>query len=379
MVDQNIIRADGGYAALDEYLSRTGAKRVLLVCGNSIRHLKINAYFETLPQRLGVEVVRFSDYQPNPRYESVVSGVELLRREGCDSIIAVGGGSGMDVAKCIKLYSNMDPGENYLKQTIVPNALPLLAVPTTAGTGSEATRFAVIYYGGEKQSVTHDSCIPQTVLFDASTLASLPLFQKKCAMLDALCHAVEAFWSVHSTPQSQDYSRGAIRLILDNMAGYLAGDHARDAAMLEAANLGGKAINITQTTAGHAMCYKLTGLYGIPHGFAAALCVRRLWPFMLAHPEKCVDPRGEGYLAGMFEDLAKAMDCDDARQAADRFDAIVASLALPTPKLRDESELERLSGSVNPVRLKNNPVALDAGSIRALYQSILRGSEEADA
>lgn len=371
MPNQNIIWADERYSGLDEYLRQTGAKRVLLVCGGSIRSLRINGYFEALPDRLGVEVVRFSDFQPNPLYESVVAGVELLWREGCDSIIAVGGGSSMDVAKCIKLYSNMNPSQNYLRQAIVPNDLPLLAAPTTAGTGSEATRYAVVYYEGEKQSVTDDSCIPATVLFDPSALETLPLYQKKSAMLDALCHAIEAFWSVNSTPVSQGYSRQAIRLILENMEGYLNGDSARNPEMLKAAHFGGKAINITQTTAGHAMCYKLTSLYGVAHGHAAAMCVRRLWPYMLEHSEECIDPRGGAYLQGVFGELAAAMACDSARQAAERFSEIYKTLGLPTPRCNGDAELDLLSESVNLVRLKNHPIALDAQAIRGLYREIL--------
>ena len=132
------------YEELDTYLG----EKVLLVCDSSIKFLKINDYFN------GKEnIIRFSDFVPNPLYESVVKGVDLFHKENCDTIVAVGGGSAMDVAKCIKLYSNMYREENYLKQKIVPNDVPLVAVPTTAGTGSEATRYAVIYYEGEKQSI----------------------------------------------------------------------------------------------------------------------------------------------------------------------------------------------------------------------------------
>ena len=265
----------------------------------------------------------------------------------------------------------MDREENYLKQATVPNDLKLLAVPTTAGTGSEATRYAVIYYKGEKQSVTDDSCVPSTVLFDPSVLASLPLYQKKSAMLDALCHAVEAFWSVNSTPESMDYSRQAIRLILENMQDYLSDEATCYGEMLKAAFVAGKAINITQTTAGHAMCYKLTSLYGVAHGHAAALCVRRLWPWMLAHTEQCTDSRGEAHLKGVFDALAEAMGCESAIRAADRFGEIFDGLELSVPKLGDRVEVERLAGSVNPVRLKNNPVELDADAIRELYYKIL--------
>ena len=213
---QIVLVACGDYRDLDQYLQLKDSKKILLVCDPSISFLGINDYFLTLEERLGVKVVRFSDFQPNPLYESVVKGVDVFLTEACDTIVAVGGGSAMDVAKCIKLYSNMDRSENYLKQSIVPNDIPFIAVPTTAGTGSEATRYAVIYYEGEKQSIADYSCIPSVVLFDTSVLETLPLYQKKATLMDAMCHSIESFWSVNSTDESKGYSREAIGLIIKN-------------------------------------------------------------------------------------------------------------------------------------------------------------------
>ena len=275
---QQILTASADYVELDEYFVQSGAKSILLVCDSAFGFLRIKDYFETLEARKGIRVVKFSDFQPNPLYESVVKGVEIFHENKCGLIAAVGGGSAIDVAKCIKLYSNMDSSENYLKQQIVPNDVPLFAVPTTAGTGSEATRYAVIYYNGAKQSVTDYSCIPSTVLFDASALKTLPMYQKKATMMDALCHAIESFWSVNSNEESMGYSQQAIEMIVANKASYLANEDAGNENMLKAANIAGKAINITQTTAGHAMCYKLTSLYGIAHGHAAAPCDKALIP-----------------------------------------------------------------------------------------------------
>ena len=355
---------------MDNYFAENNTRKILLVCDTSISFLKLNHYFETLEEKIGTKVVRFSDFSPNPLYESVVKGVELFNEETCDLIVAVGGGSAMDVAKCIKLYANMDPSCNYLEQEIIPNSIRILAVPTTAGTGSEATRYAVIYYKGEKQSVADYSCIPDTVLMDASVFKTLPLYQKKATMLDAFCHAIEAYWSVNATAESQAYSKEAIQLILANRKLYLENDNAGNENMLQAANIAGKAINITQTTAGHAMCYKLTSLYGIAHGHAAALCVVKLWPFMLQNIEKCIDPRGEEYLQDVFNEIAEAMGCDDSWEAAESFNQIVAELELEIPKAKEEDYL-LLKTSVNPVRLKNNPIRLAEEDIEELYHSIL--------
>ena len=166
---------------------------------------------------MGIPIVMFSEFTPNPLCGEVAEGIKVFKDNNCDMIVAVGGGSAIDVAKCIKLYANMDDRINYLEQAIVPNDIELMVVPTTAGTGTEATRYTVIYYNGEKQSVIDTSCIPNTVVFDASALSTLPIYQKKSTMMDALCHAIESYWSVNSTEESRRYSEEAIKIIIDNM------------------------------------------------------------------------------------------------------------------------------------------------------------------
>lgn len=370
MVGQEILIASENYVELDDYIQKNGFKTVFLVCDGSLSFLRLNDYFKGVEDRLGIKLVKFMDFQPNPLYESVVKGVKLFNEEDCDVVFAVGGGSAMDVAKCIKLYSNMNPEINYLEQEIVPNDVPLFAVPTTAGTGSEATRYAVIYFDGEKQSVADYSCIPSTVLMDSSVLKTLPEYQKKATMLDALCHSIESYWSVNSTDESKTYSRQAIQLIMENKEAYLNNDEEGNANMLKAANIAGKAINITQTTAGHAMCYKITSLYGIAHGHAAALCLAKLWPYMIDNTDKCIDARGEQYIKCIFDDIASAMGCDDKHEAVQKFSDFVESLRLGQPKA-SETDYDILSKSVNPVRLKNNPVALDEEAINSIYRKIV--------
>lgn len=350
------------YEELDTYLG----EKVLLVCDSSIQFLKINEYFNGKGN-----IVRFSDFVPNPLYESVVEGVDIFHKENCDTIVAVGGGSAMDVAKCIKLYSNMNNEENYLKQKIVPNDVPLIAVPTTAGTGSEATRYAVIYYEGEKQSIADYSCIPSVVLFDTSVLETLPLYQKKATLMDAMCHSIESFWSVNSTDESKGYSKEALSLIVNNYKDYLAGDNSKNELMLKASHIAGKAINITQTTAGHAMSYKLTSLFRIAHGHAAALCIKGIWPFMVKHTGNCIDVRGEGYLKNTFDEIADAMGCSCVEEAIDKFRNMVDELELTIPENVTDKDYEVLKNSVNPVRLKNNPVALSVEDIDVIYHDIL--------
>ena len=371
---QKIITPGENYRGLDEWIRETGCKKILMVCDGSIWYQKeFNAHLEEI-EKLGVEMIGFRDFQPNPLYENVQAGVKLLREENCDAIISVGGGSAMDVAKCIKLYSNL-PGNGedgtWLTAEYVENDIPFLAMPTTAGTGSEATRYAVIYYDGKKQSVTSESFIPDTVLMDPNTLITLPPYQKKATMCDALCHAIESYWSVNSTDESKEYSRAAIQGVMENMNGYLKNTEEGRAGMLLAANTAGKAINITQTTAGHAMCYKITSLFGCAHGHAAILCDRVLFPWMVQNTDKCIDPRGEEYLRKTLDEIGQAMGCKNGVAGAEKLVSIFESLELEI-RTATEEQYEELKTSVNPVRLKNHPIALDVETIDKLYHEVLK-------
>lgn len=359
-----------GYGELDKYFSARGIRRIFLVCGRSFSHMKIKRYFGGLSSRLGISVAYFTDFQPNPEYSAIVRGIGEFRRSGADAIVAVGGGSAMDVAKCVKLYHDADISGNLLAQDVCASDIPFLAIPTTAGSGSESTRFAVIYQDGTKRSVNGLGILPDAILLDGSLLETLPGYQRKSAMLDALCHAIESFWSVNSTEESRGYSRQAIEMIMGNYQGCLANGEKGNADMLRAANLAGRAINIAETTAGHAMCYKLTGLYGIAHGHAAAMCVLKLWPFMLENPGRCIDPRGIGFLDGIYGEIASAMGCADAWAAVDKFSEIYQGFKMETPKAR-AGDYGILKGAVNPVRLKNHPILLDEAVIEGLYCQIL--------
>lgn len=375
ILKQNVITK---YEELDRWIEENGCKKIMLVCDGSIDFVEpLRGHLEKLAAS-GVRMVPFRDFQPNPKYESVVNGVGLFRSSNCDSMIAVGGGSAIDVAKCIKAYAFAEgSGEDggFLKKEIEPNEIPFLAAPTTAGTGSEATRYAVIYFDGKKQSVTSESLIPSTALLDPDALKTLPLYQRKATMMDALCHAVESFWSINATEESKAYSREAICGVLQNMDGYLNNTDDGNRGMLAAAHAAGKAINITQTTAGHAMCYKITSLFGCAHGHAAALCDRVLYPWTTENADKCIDPRGEGYLRRTLDEIGHAMGCKDAKAGAEKLADIFDLLGLEVPAATEE-QFRELKVSVNPVRLKNHPIALDEENIEKLYRMILRRKNE---
>lgn len=358
MIKQRYIIDD--YSQLERSICKYNTHKAFLVCGKSFDKMVFGKKLMDILAKYNIETVRFSNFSPNPLYESICKGVEAFKASGAQLIMAVGGGSAIDVAKCIKLYSNMDNSVNYLTQDIVSNDIPFIAVPTTAGTGSESTKYAVIYYYGKKQSVNHGSIIPSIVFFAPESLNSVPEYHKKASLLDTLSHAIESFWSINATEESRAYSREAINIIIRNIDDYMMRDNNLNIQMMKAANLAGKAINITQTTAGHAMCYKITSIYGYAHGHSAALCNGVLWPYMIEY----------GNLSNIFDELATCFGKNSATEGAKTFTDIIHKLGMEIPKITSEQTLNELAESVNPVRLKNNPVKLSADVIKELYRKI---------
>ncbi len=370
---QQIIK---GIDKLPQILKDVNCKKLFLVVDSSFPFLNIKDAIEALE----VEKFFFLDFTPNPLYEQVCKGIDLLKTEKCDTILAVGGGSAIDVAKCIKLAVFAKEGKNAIIPPLVSTCvecdgskLPFIAIPTTAGTGSESTHNAVMYYENAKQTVTNDGILPDYALLEPSVLKTLPLYQKKCTMMDALCQGIESWWSVNSTEESYVYSRNTIELIVANWEKYIfENDNEAAFNIMLGANYSGRAINITATTAAHAMSYKITSLYKFPHGHAVSVCLPEIWEYMIDNMDKCIDKRGSVYLFDIFDSIAKTMSAEEPKDAIAIFRDMMKRMELGNPSLEKKNEdLEVLSTSVNPVRLKNNPIFLENAVIRKLYEQIV--------
>ena len=366
-----------GIDKLSGILKEVGCRKLFLVIDSSYPFLNIKDAIEALPVE---EKVKFSDFTPNPLYEQVCNGIELLKQSQCDTILAVGGGSAIDVAKCIKLAVLAKEGNAAIIPPLVSQRLPIegskipfIAIPTTAGTGSESTHNAVMYYEEAKQTVTNDGVLPDYAVLEPSVLKTLPLYQKKCTMMDALCQGIESWWSVNSTKKSYEYSRKTVELIMANWRNYIfENDDEAAVQIMLAANYGGRAINITQTTAAHAFSYKITSLYKLPHGHAVAVCLPEIWEYMLGNLDKCLDKRGQEYLAGIFNNIAIAMGAKTPSEAILIFREMMFLMDLTNPVSDNlSSDVKLLTSSVNQVRLKNNPVKLEADTIYVLYSKII--------
>ena len=336
-------------------------EKILLVRGNSFNSLGIRNYFDSL------NYVEFTEVSPNPLYEQVCKGVDFFNQEKCETIIAVGGGSSIDVAKCIKLFCKMDRDKNYLEQEKADSGIKLIAIPTTAGTGSESTVHAVIYYNGVKQSISHSSILPDYAILEPSVLKYLPVYQKKCTMLDALSQAIESWWSVNSSDESIEFSRKAISRIKAFWEAYIfENDPSAADKIMEAANYAGRAINITATTAAHAMSYKLSSSYGLPHGHAVAICMPEAWRYILEHVDESTDNRGAGFTLETMEQIADSISLEEFNSMLDR-------MHISHPASKDKAtEVEMLSHSVNTTRLKNYPMPVTIESLKKMYERIIK-------
>lgn len=367
---------------LKSFFQEHSFQRIFLVAGSSFSKLPIGKELQELFSELGIAFYHFSDFRANPRLEEVEEGIQAFSAFRGDSILAVGGGSALDTAKCIKLFTGLSKEKPYPEQEFQENGIPLLVHPTTAGTGSESTPFAVIYQDGEKCSVEHESIYPKYRIEDSRSLRSLSLYQKKATLLDALSHAMEAIWSKYSNEDSRAYGQKAISLILMNYKAYLSLENEKDAKNLggavalegpseqvledvaEAANLAGKAIAVTKTTAGHALSYKLGSIYQLPHGLATAMVNRALYPFMCREKSRMTDPENLLF-------LAKCFSAETEEEGAKRYLEIMEDLEILPNLSVKEGDLENLVAAVNPERLSNHPIALREEDIGLLYKEIL--------
>lgn len=353
--------------------------KILLVHGRSYNGLPIRVVMENLPQ----ETVDFTGYSPNPKYEEVVAGRELFLKEKCTCIISVGGGSAIDTAKNIKLFAAMDECDNYLEAEKKSSAVRHIAIPTTAGTGSESNRNSVLYKDGVKQSIKHESILPDAAFIIPELIDVLPDYQKRSTMLDALCQCFESIWAAASTYESRSYAMRGLNFAVSYMDTYLKGDRSANEYIMLAANFSGRGTNISQTTAAHAMSYKLASMYGISHGHAVALSLPHICRYAIRHPEEVTDSLTDNEIAAQFASsegwlintlyllLGIMLPGETELEALpDRLQEIVDGMGFDKLQLRSEEDLDVLVASVNPLRLGNNPVKLSQEVLKDIYRKV---------
>ena len=297
----------------------------------------------------------------------------------CDVIVAVGGGTVLDTAKAV-LALACDPSNalEYVRGEQSFRALntPLVAVPTTGGSGSEATSTAVVYVGMKKYSLSQVALLPGVAVLDPSLTYGLPARVTATAGFDALAQAIESMWSVKSTNESRGYAREALKLAWDHLARAVqAPSHKDRAAMILAAHLAGKAINISQTTAPHALSYALTVRFGVAHGHAVGLTLPTLLSYnSQVTGEDVQDDRGVEHVRTQMEAVVTALGAASPAKARVHLENLLDAIGLERRLGRlgiSAADCEMLAREVNEQRLANNPRLLSQHLLRDIFLELL--------
>lgn len=338
-----LIKGEGSINEISQEILSMGYNSVFLVAGN---HFYRENNFSFLGD-IGFTV--FIKSGENVDEAEGEKAFELFSGNRKQVIVAVGGGSVLDVAK-------------YIIYRLAESFLPIpyfVAVPTTAGSGSEATCFAVIYKKKKKISLIHSSLMPKVVVLDPQLSYSLPAYQTAVSGMDVFAQAIESYWNLNATIESKEYATKSISHWSDFFIKCVVepGPAAREG-MLEAAHLAGKAINITKTTGPHALSYYLTANYNVPHGQATALFLPIF--FLYNKPQKI---------------LCKLLNVKDEGEAVEMIQKKMklAGLAVSFIELgiNKEEIMDELLNDVNEERFNNNPVKFDRQKLKQLILKYL--------
>lgn len=316
---------------LGEVLAGLRVTKILLVTDRGVREAGILDLVAGHIKRAGVSFSVFEEVEPNPSVETVEKAFGAFREGECQAVVAVGGGSPLDVGKAVGIlganggsildYEGVEKAENV--------SVPVIAIPTTAGTGSEVTIYLVITDQKRKYKFTIVSkkAAAKVAILDPLLTASMPMPLTASTGMDALVHAIESYTSLMSNPISESLAIKAIRLISANLrqAVYNGRDLAARDALLMGSLLAGMAFNNTRLGNAHAMSHPVSAYFGVPHGVANAVLIPYVMEFNLpAAPQR-------------FKEIACAMGCrvdgltamGAAKQAVNAVWELIEDLSLP--------------------------------------------------
>ncbi len=371
----------GVIRALPDVLGALGARRVLLVASAGTRRRAggtralLRGYE---PRACGW----FGAFDPNPRVEAVRAGVAAARRLRADTVVAIGGGTALDIGKLIALFAGRaEDVERYVTGEVPLGEgrdLRLVLAPTTSGTGSEVTSFAVVYAGTTKYSVDAPAVRADAALIDPELAWSMPPYLTAVTAADALSQAIESYWCVRSTGASRTDAHEAARIVLERIGEACGPSPSKTARTLmsRAAMLSGQAIDVTRTTAPHAVSYPLTALFGIAHGHACALTLPHFVAYnAAATADDVLDARGASFVVQRVGEIVELLGAASPEDGRDRLVRLLAGagLAMRLGALGVRAgDVERVvENGFNPQRAGNNPRRVTAPALRAMLHSIL--------
>ncbi len=311
----------------------------------------------------GRKVISIKGPGESPDYDFVLDA--LGKTEGLDAglVVTMGGGSTMDFAKILAIYMN----NKQVFETDMANykslraAAPIVAIPTTAGSGSEATQFAVMYKDGEKFSVASQEILPSYVILDPLLTHSVPPFITACSGIDALSQAIESLWALEANDTSRKYAMQALQHLYPNIRDVVLKPSPENRKqMLIGAYYAGKAINISKTTGPHALSYYLTAHHGLQHGEAVAM-----------NMEMFIDLNFETLNREVQDFLKSLFGADDQHAIMKAFSELKAEIGL-RQSIKDlgitsEADIRTYFESADRDRLANSPGKLNPEKLLAYY------------
>lgn len=286
-IPQNILFGEGVLKKLPEAVEKLKGTHAFLISGPTLKKIGVVSECEKILQEVGIIADAFCETEGNPSVETVERASEAFTESGADFIIALGGGSPMDVAKAVGVVAKYGGSiTKYEGADKVPgDIIPLIAIPTTAGTGSEVTAFSVItdHKRNYKLTVFSYKLIPSYALLDPSLLTSAPASVAAACGIDALIHAEESYVSLDASPFSEAMSEKAMEMIGRSIRAYVKDRSNIEAAsdMLVGSLLAGIAFSWARLGNIHAMSHPVSAFYNVPHGVANGI----LFPYVVRYNE----------------------------------------------------------------------------------------------
>ena len=312
---KNIIKENSRFL-LNKYLNELNIKNIFLVTGkSSYKNCGAEEFINSLKSRY--KFIRYHQFQENPVYEEAMQASKSFKKKKIDLIISIGGGSVIDMGKLIRLLSiHQGTKKQFLNNNFIikKGMCPFVALPTTAGTGSEETDFAVVYSNKLKYSIVKENLKPNLSFVDPYFTKSTSKYLSASAGFDALTQSVESYWSINSSKESRELSKKSIEIILNFIKEFIFKKTKKSRLrMAEASNLSGQAINFTKTTAPHALSYEITQSLNIPHGHAVALTLGRF--FIINEYNKNINLRTKKRFREIMDNLYGILGVQSAQQA----------------------------------------------------------------
>ena len=276
-VPQNIVAGKGTIKKLPEVAAKLGGKKAFIISGPHLNKIGAVAACEALLAEAGIQAAAFTDCEANPSVETVDKATAQFKESGADFIVAYGGGSPMDVAKAVGVLAKYGGSvTEYEGAHKVPgDIVPLIAIPTTAGTGSEVTAFSVITDHSRQYKLTVFSykLLPAYAILDADLIITVPAHTAAACGMDALIHALEAYISTAASPFSDAMAEKAMELIGGNIRRYVANrtDIEAAQAMLVGSLFAGIAFSFARLGNVHAMSHPVSAHFNVAHGVANAI------------------------------------------------------------------------------------------------------------